>query len=1185
MGLSSSKKNKEKTQFKRIKEGVPDNRGDPIRKEESDELYSYETAICKIKGISVSGTGFFCEINDDDIPFKKALFTSNHVLNEESIGINKKIKFEYCKQEKSIIITEKRKVFTNKDDDLDYTCIEIVDTDDIKKYFRIDENIFNDKKSLIDKEIFILQYPFGKLSFDSGIISDIQDNILFHNVPTKGGSSGSPLIRRYNINFIIGMHNGEIPGNKTIYNYAAPFDEIIKDIKFQISSQNINEFRNTINLIYEKLENDDSNNDIFGQEFVENNKENIILKINGKENKLIEKYDLKEGINNIQIIIKKKLISLAKMFYDVNLLKNIEELKYLDTKEVNNFSYMFSGCSSLSDIKAIQNWNVSSGNNFEGMFYGCSSLSDIKTIQNWNVSNGNNFSYMFYGCSSLSNINALQNWIVSNGNNFSYMFYGCSSLSKINALQKWNVSNGNNFEYMFYGCSSLSDIKAIQNWNVSNKNYFENMFYECSSLKQNSDNSDNIQQNDNAQRKGEENNIGVSNPNSSDSVDNHDNHDNHENTVEEKQNSKIPEQWRNTCEIKIDEDSFPDKQAPRLDLKPIYIFGYREKDAINNIKYIDNNSFLYPAGKIAVIQNISDKAQQYFIKHKREICSLCVNYDRTIIATGEENIESQLSSNNNSVVRIWESKTLKEIAEMKIPYNGVSAMSFNLDGKYLVCCCLDKNHKVVVINVKEKKRICEEDGNRENIFSLAFKNENEFATVGLNHYKFWNISENNKGFKLISKENKNTKNDDKLITISVMNDFFVTGSSLGYITLWKNEANKKSKKCHDSQINCLYSDNKIIISGGNDKVLKVLDKNLSILNTISLESESIINFSPRSIDILPGEPVEKDIKNILIGTSSGDILELIFNKSILKKEKPEIKIYNSSHFSSNAKEINEITSISFSKKLNLFVTTSEDKTIRFWNTFIKIQDKFIYINEEMKPTASNFSNKGSILVIGFDTGKLRFYSTDNIKTMIKEFQMDNRKSPITVIKYNEQDTLLACATTDEKGNNVIDIYFWDSLNLYASIIGAKNQINGLDWSKDGHFLVAYSHQKECNVFNILDKSMITEYEEVDYKEWYSWTLGYGWPLKGYYEAIDIPIYSCERFYVIYGKNIIVIGDINGAVKLFKYPIIDKEQQCIKPDLEHGKKITNVKYGKVGVKHIILTSSSDGCLIAWKIESI
>ena len=456
----------------------------PITKEEIGELYSYESAICKIKyGTSNSGIGFFCEINDDDIPFKKALFTNNHVLNKKNIDINKEIKFEYCKEERSIIITENRRAFTKIE--LDYTCIEIFDADNINKFFKIDEKIINDKNTLKNKEIFILQYLCGELSHSSGTILDIKDYILSHSISTNKDSSGSPLIKRYNTNLIIGIHVGgediENSSNKNKYNFAIPFDVIIKDIKVQIYNKIMNEFI-TINLIYEKSNEKDSNNNIFGQKFVENNRENIILKINGIKSKLIEKYNLKKGINNIQIIITNKLVNLKDMFYGVDSLKNIEELQNLNTKEVNDFSGMFSYCSSLSDINALQNWDVSYGNNFEGMFSYCSSLSDISALQNWNVSNGTNFEGMFMGCPSLSDIKGLQNWDVSNGNNFSSMFKECTSLSDIKALQDWNVSNGNNFGSMFHGCSSLTDINALQNWNVSNGNDFSYIFFGCFSL-------------------------------------------------------------------------------------------------------------------------------------------------------------------------------------------------------------------------------------------------------------------------------------------------------------------------------------------------------------------------------------------------------------------------------------------------------------------------------------------------------------------------------------------------------------------------------------------------------------------------------------------------------------------------------------------------------------------------------
>ena len=153
MGVGKSKKREELTINKIHNEATHFTQAKPIKKELIDELYKYESAICKIKfGTSNSGTGFFCEINDDKIPFKKALFTNYHVLNKESIGINKEIKFEYCKEEKSIIITKNRRVFTKIE--LDYTCIEIFDTDNINKFFRFEENI--DKNLLETKEILML---------------------------------------------------------------------------------------------------------------------------------------------------------------------------------------------------------------------------------------------------------------------------------------------------------------------------------------------------------------------------------------------------------------------------------------------------------------------------------------------------------------------------------------------------------------------------------------------------------------------------------------------------------------------------------------------------------------------------------------------------------------------------------------------------------------------------------------------------------------------------------------------------------------------------------------------------------------------------------------------------------------------------------------------------------------------
>ena len=161
-------------------------------------------------------------------------------------------------------------------------------------------------------------------------------------------------------------------------------------------------YKDEINIVYSTESEDDYT--IFGREFVKINEKKIELRINGKKSKLVNKYKLKKGDNNIKIIIKDKLQDLQHMFHQCRNLTNIDELKYLNTEDCNNFSEMFRNCSSLSDIKSLANWNVSNGNNFSQMFIGCSSISDVQSLNGWNVSNATDFSGMFHSCSSIKDI-------------------------------------------------------------------------------------------------------------------------------------------------------------------------------------------------------------------------------------------------------------------------------------------------------------------------------------------------------------------------------------------------------------------------------------------------------------------------------------------------------------------------------------------------------------------------------------------------------------------------------------------------------------------------------------------------------------------------------------------------------------------------------------------------------------
>ena len=69
----------------------------------------------------------------------KRFITNNHVLNEESLKIEKKMKILYKGQLKDIKITNDRLCFTDSRDykkGLDYTFIQIFDNDGILDFFK-----------------------------------------------------------------------------------------------------------------------------------------------------------------------------------------------------------------------------------------------------------------------------------------------------------------------------------------------------------------------------------------------------------------------------------------------------------------------------------------------------------------------------------------------------------------------------------------------------------------------------------------------------------------------------------------------------------------------------------------------------------------------------------------------------------------------------------------------------------------------------------------------------------------------------------------------------------------------------------------------------------------------------------------------------------------------------------------
>ena len=196
---------------------------------ETEEFLKKKSNVATCKIISESenrplyGTGFFCKIP----LLGKVLFTNNHILNKNSIKENEIIICLYKNELKKFEI-KNRKCFTNEE--LDYTCIEILNEDEIEDFFEIENENSNNPKEYNGDDIALPQFPKGgPLKINAGCLVKIEGNQIFHYVTTFKGSSGSPillLLRKYKI---IGIHCAA--SEKLKMNRGIKIKDILDDIK------------------------------------------------------------------------------------------------------------------------------------------------------------------------------------------------------------------------------------------------------------------------------------------------------------------------------------------------------------------------------------------------------------------------------------------------------------------------------------------------------------------------------------------------------------------------------------------------------------------------------------------------------------------------------------------------------------------------------------------------------------------------------------------------------------------------------------------------------------------------------------------------------------------------------------------------------------------------------------------
>ena len=344
-------------------------------------------------------------------------------------------------------------------------------------------------------------------------------------------------MENYYVNYkdIIDTINNKNRNYELLFNINKMNDNSINDdIKNIINEKNINKQINNIIKIYTKfnikykneitiqykINKNDDEIDIFGSEFVDNNRdkckyiyENKIYELNQVFN--LDKNKKLKDILEIKLINIQNITNLGCLFYNcVNLisvpdiheintsnitdinsmfhscwsLKSLPDISIWDTSKINDISYIFWDCHSLISLPDISIWDTSKVTNMEGIFGCCQSLKSLPDISKWNTSKNTSLKEMFKCCESLVSLPDISKWDLSKVEYMGSirkgvgMFYGCKLLTSLPDISKWNTSNVISMMNLFGECSSLKSLPDISKWNTSKINNISYMFENCKSL-------------------------------------------------------------------------------------------------------------------------------------------------------------------------------------------------------------------------------------------------------------------------------------------------------------------------------------------------------------------------------------------------------------------------------------------------------------------------------------------------------------------------------------------------------------------------------------------------------------------------------------------------------------------------------------------------------------------------------
>ncbi|OQR86640.1 microtubule-associated protein [Achlya hypogyna] len=611
----------------------------------------------------------------------------------------------------------------------------------------------------------------------------------------------------------------------------------------------------------------------------------------------------------------------------------------------------------------------------------------------------------------------------------------------------------------------------------------------------------------------------------------------------------------------------PDTSMPTDHLEIEWVYGYRGHDCRNNIKYTKQGRIVYPVAKIVVVFETKSWSQRHFKEHQDEILSIAMHPNLEYVASGEVG--------KYPAIHIWHSKTLAVLSTLRgVHKRGVVELAFNVSGTVLASAGTDSENTILLHDWAMGQLLAQVKTGAAKILGLGFQPSTNAASSGAAE-TLVAVNQRDVSFFRIVGRNVTRKHAvfgkrgylQPFLSIIFVGPDAIAGSTSGELYKFKGIELVTIVPAHTRSVAALYAcANGSVCSGGRDGFIKIWTSELECLNQFNVCNQQPI----RSI------LWHTEKQTLLVGTRGSCVYEINASDGSIMTTVMDM------HYQG------QIQGLTVSPTKDKAVTTGDDGTLRVWDTY-----KHKCVLKFALDTASRavaYAPEGAYIAVGLGgdsrknrhkkDGSLLIYEeklTDGVLSLEIMHETRDTKQPISVIRYSPDGVSLVVGAQD----NII--YVYDVPNEYAkraTFNKHKSFITHFDISTDGQYVRSNCGGFELLFADLTTGSHVASATALKNQTWHTCTTIFNWYNQGAWPP------SSKKTSVsasTTNDTSLVVGDTQGALKLYRYPCVRDGLPC-KSFAGHAGTVQALWFTQ-NKSHLLSVGLTDHAWIQWKVSSL